>query len=635
MGTSHPRGLLERPPATGAGALVPDLAVPGSSPGSGPDTPVPGEGQAWLDSVLTVYLTASEYLAPYERARQRVLDRDAWTGALLDRYPTEAYLCQLAALNHAATSDELTIEVQRRFLSRLGDGAASAVRRAVQGPAGGRPRWFLARQVILRAIRLVLIQHAPGTGACPDHVLAAGLDGIDLETAAVVLAHLAGDVLQDEAGEGQDGPWGAATPAAMDMIANNVFNDRDDDGDLIARYRMLWLDYGARLTRHVPRRPPAEMLREAAGIGLDDMLALACHYWTPVKASGPGEPVRVSAAGPVDAEVGSDQADVFLGIFASSPQELRAALGRSQLPWQMGPVQARPLLRLGDAVVVLDERYLIERVTRGLYWLVHDHEKRVYGDGARRAWTQVWGEMIEMRVEDQLRQMAPHPVGGRHAFFTEEDLQAAFPGSKSCDAGIVYGADVVLAEVMSGTVTTQTRELAKASAFQQDAEKLVLDKAPQLYETAVNLLRDPRPAASPMAARPCRILPVVIVGGQFPVNPLTTRYLAERLAAAGHHPDPAVQPLTVLDLEELEGCQALYERNALTLPQLLDAWRNSAYRAAAFRNYLAFAIGGPAVGRPRDITDALAASFTAIRQRFGANGAWPPGETGTPAHPPG
>jgi type III restriction enzyme len=61
------------------------------------------------------------------------------------------------------------------------------------------------------------------------------------------------------------------------MIANNVFNDRDDDGDLIARYRMLWLDYGARLTRHVPRRPPAEMLQEAAGIGLDDMLALACQ----------------------------------------------------------------------------------------------------------------------------------------------------------------------------------------------------------------------------------------------------------------------------------------------------------------------------------------------------------------------
>jgi hypothetical protein len=51
-------------------------------------------------------------------------------------------------------------------------------------------------------------------------------------------------------------------------------------------------------------------------------------------------------------------------------------------------------------------------------------------------------------------------------------------------------------------------------------------------------------------------------------------------------------------------------------------------------NYLAFAVGGPALGRPRDITNALAAAFTAIQQRFGAEGAWPPGEAGTPARPP-
>lgn len=266
MGTSRPRGLPGRPPATGAGALVPDLAVPGSSPGSGPDAPPPGEGQAWLDSVLTVYLTASEYLAPYERARQRVFDRDAWIGAQLDRYPAQAYLCQLAALNHAATSDELTIDVQGRVLSRLGDGAASAVCRAVQGPAGGRPRWFLARQVILRAMRLVLIPHAPGTGACPDHVLAAGLDGIDLETAAVVLVHLAGDVLQDEAGEGQDGPWGCG-----DSSGNG--HDREQCLQRPGRRRgpdraLPHAVAGLRRSPH-PARPAPASGRDAAGSSRD------------------------------------------------------------------------------------------------------------------------------------------------------------------------------------------------------------------------------------------------------------------------------------------------------------------------------------------------------------------------------
>ena len=84
------------------------------------------------------------------------------------------------------------------------------------------------------------------------------------------------------------------------------------------------------------------------------------------------------------------------------------------------PLQARPLLRLNDDVVVLDEQYLVERVTRGLHWLVHDHEKTVYGENPRRAWIQVWSEMIETRAEDELRQLAPRLIGGGRAFFTKK-----------------------------------------------------------------------------------------------------------------------------------------------------------------------------------------------------------------------
>jgi hypothetical protein len=145
--------------------------------------------------------------------------------------------------------------------------------------------------------------------------------------------------------------------------------------------------------------------------------------------------------------------------------------------------------------------------------------------------------MIETRAEDELRQLAPRLIGGGRAFFTEEHLMAAFPGSKNCDVGIDFGGDVVLTEIVSGTVKVPTRELADASSFRQDAEKIVIRKARQLYETAANLLRKPQPAASPLSAPPARIFPVVVIGGQFPVNPLTVRYISEQLAAEGHRPD--------------------------------------------------------------------------------------------------
>lgn len=65
------------------------------------------------------------------------------------------------------------------------------------------------------------------------------------------------------------------------------------------------------------------------------------------------------------------------------------------------------------------------------------------------------------------------------------------PGSKACDAGIDFGGDVVLAEVVSGTVKVPTRELTDADSFRDDTARLVVGTARQLYAAAANLLLDP------------------------------------------------------------------------------------------------------------------------------------------------
>jgi hypothetical protein len=553
------------------------------------------EENAWLDKLVRVYLVARDYLAPYEAAQGRVFDRDHWIKVLLAKYPVEEYLCQLAALNHATNYDELTVVYQERFLEVVAPVAADAIRRAMAGGIDGGPRWFLARQVVLRAIRLVLVPPGLDGTPDPDPALAADLDGVSLETAAALLVHLAADSLTQERRDDEPMFCGTAESLAMEVVANNLFNDRDDNGDLLARYRLLWTRYGSGLTRFTPRRPPAVLLAEAIGIDFDDLTTLAFAYWAHIRSLGPGAPVRFNAAIRPDIDIESATIETFLGLFSSTPPELAAALRGCLRPWQMLPIQNRPLLRLGDDVVVLDERYLAERVTRGIYWLVHDYEKFTHGENARIKWTQAYSEMVETRAEDQLRQMAPPLIGGGRAFFTEEQLQATFPGTKNCDAGIDFGGDVVLAEVVSATVKVATREQADVTSFREDVERIVLKKARQLYVSAANLTRGPQPPNSPLAAPPARIFPMVICGGQFPVNPITTRYINEQLAAEGLNPDGVIQPITLLDLEELEGCQALHQRRGLTLPQLLDGWRRSRYGGVAFRNYLAYEYGGHAV----------------------------------------
>jgi hypothetical protein len=361
------------------------------------------------------------------------------------------------------------------------------------------------------------------------------------------------------------------------------------------------------------------MLQEATGISFDQLTTLGFAYWAHIRSCGPEDQVKLNAM--ITPEITISQATIgaFLDLFSSTPASLAAALRGCPKPWQMLPIQDRPLLRLGDDVVVLDERYLVERVTRGLYWLVRDYEATAYGDKARNKWSQSYSEMIERRVEDQIHDMAPQLLGGQRAVFTEEDLEAAFPGVRNIDVGVDFGSEVILAEVVAGTVKLATREQADVTSFREDTERLVLGKARQLYTTAANLLRDPQPANSPLPAPARQILPIVVQGGQFPVNPLTIYYVGEQLTAEGLPPVGPIEPLTILDLEELEGCQALQQRRGTTLPQLLDAWRRSQYGNVAFRNYLAYEYGGQEIGRPQDVQAALEESFNIIQQLLGVD----------------
>ena len=67
--------------------------------------------------------------------------------------------------------------------------------------------------------------------------------------------------------------------------------------------------------------------------------------------------------------------------------------------------------------------------------------------------------------------MTPPLISSSSAFFTEEDLQAAFPRSKNVDAGIDFGDLTLLAEVVTTQVALPTRENADVAAFKKDIGK--------------------------------------------------------------------------------------------------------------------------------------------------------------------
>jgi len=80
-------------------------------------------------------------------------------------------------------------------------------------------------------------------------------------------------------------------------------------------------------------------------------------------------------------------------------------------------------------VVVLDEPFLLEAVTTGLYWRVSDHA-RMSDPEAWRAWSVAYAEMIEALAEELVEALAPTLLDRSSAFFTKEDIKAAFATKK-------------------------------------------------------------------------------------------------------------------------------------------------------------------------------------------------------------
>lgn len=563
----------------------------------------------WLDDATRAYLTAGEYLAPYEKAHGHDFDPPAWVDVLLRLYPREVYIEVLAALNRAARFSDPVMEFQQRFLRRLAPGMRMVLAAVLAGGMDGQPRWFLARQPLLRAMRLVLT--APEPRGEPDSRIATLLAAADHLTAAVLLTHLAADALRGEQPDGEARFGGSGESLAIDLICNQIFNEPHDVGGLVSRTWALWTRHGASLRRSPLPKPPLDLLRDATGLELQDILAMGFACWAMTITDRVNGPVRVNPFTLV--KLPREKVEQFLALFAATADELASELGACTMPWQMLPLQTRPLLRDGDEVVMLDEPFFLEAVTTGLYWRVSNHVRAGDPD-AWKPWSVAYAEMVEALAEELVQAITPVLIDRSSAFFTEEDIKAAFATKSytppNTDAGINFGMAAVLFEIVNKHMTLEARS-GDMPAFKNDVDQAVLGKTKQLDGTAALLQRTPQPPASPLNEPARKVFPVVVCGNHFPVNPITRSYVQDCLRSRGLLQATGIQPLAVIDLDELEACASLAKAGVL-LPELLADWLASQYAKGSLTVYLSAAYGGNQVERPAVIAASLREAMDAI-----------------------
>lgn len=580
-----------------AGSGVPMLGVPPLSQSRGLFRVGEVSGPAPID-FIGVYLTLDEYV-PFADSD----DLEPLIQYFIGQVSEAELLTALAILNRAAHDDDMRSHLMGEFTNMLNPLFRERLESLVDPKLGEGRREFLARQPVLVSMREVLTR-TPARDPSGD---------IPPLLTATFLVHTVAMGLNAERHETDDRLGGYSAHLAMEIIRNESFHAGEDTYALLDRHVRLWREFGVRADDPTPRMPPGEHLVEATGVDLITLLSAGFGLWANISAWKPGTAFPVSK--PIAPGL-TQQLDAILQTISRTPAQFRRALRESpRSPWDLLVFQETPVMDLGHGLVVLDEDFLLDKVTTGLYWEVHDHEKGRSEDD-RRLWTQVYGQMVEFQMEESIDALVPPDLGGTPTSYSEEDLGEAYPGKRT-DRVVDRGDTFLLAEVVSGRLTVASRIEGDVGAFRDDTEKLVMKKVRQLNETGRALAADGGTALTGIerGAMP-RMLPVVVVAGGFggyPINPVTVEYVRKLIKEEGVLSHPCFDSLCVLDTGELELLEGLAEdgRNPV---ELLREWQDSSLWRMPFKNWVFQAIGsrGPSL-RPQRMEDHMDSVFEEIK----------------------
>lgn len=548
------------------------------------------------------YVISDEYVPQFLLEQGAPWDIERWPTVLLNMCHRENLIRVATAATRVAHAGGSALDEWTRYVLSTVDAALGKhMRAALEVNDGGPQRVFLARQPVLLALKLILAEGTtqPQGRGDPFVVL-------------TMLAHYAAR----EPANGSvpaSGPkiGGLSAPLAMELVQNSLFNSADSFGDLLARTQLLWAAYEERLVRHPPRVPLRQMILEATGIELDDILTMAFALFAQVNQAGLNDIRMLDLA---SLRLPQPGVDAFLARFSITVPDLAKLMANQSGSWAFLPLEDTPLLRLGPtSVAVLDVRLLQRRFTSALYWLVHDHEKLTNGDLARQAWTQTYSELVEIHAEDILRRISPTILGGGESFFTEEELGQL--GDSAVDFGIDFGDFVLLADVVQHQMTVPTRLLGQQSAFEKDMEATVLKKIRQLHGSSRALLTKDGHKAHPLGRRPDRILPVVVQGADFPVNPATMGYARDEAATRGLLIQPECAPVMIVTVDELEMVEALVQAGSSSADEVFRGYAESGANDS-LRNFIIDAHGGSTLRRSEPIQKALDELFVVVEDRL-------------------
>ena len=145
----------------------------------------------------------------------------------------------------------------------------------------------------------------------------------------------------------------------------------------------------------------------------------------------------------------------------------------------------------------------------------------------------------------------------------------------------------------------------------------MFDKCRQLDSMATALLKDEEPLTGvPHGKRHARIVPALVVGGGIPLNPLVRTHIRECLQERGLLDHPLIEPLAILDLEDVELLEAAGERG-MNPSDILVGWQASELSGLPLNNYMLREGTLVPPARPARMEETVSSTFEEVVSRLG------------------
>jgi hypothetical protein len=223
-----------------------------------------------------------------------------------------------------------------------------------------------------------------------------------------------------------------------------------------------------------------------------------------------------------------------------------------------------PLLKLdSERVLMLDVQFVVELLTSGVYWSLHDG----LPNAKREAFKQLWGRMFELYTVDLLAQFYPATSG-----MLSWNIDY---GDGEIDALLDFGDYALVFEVKASLLTEPAKRSADKDSFLADFRRKFVENERRKPKALKQLSRACKAILAgeiqtARAGQPPIIYPILVSDEPAVEATFMNAFFNEQFENEGLA-DARLKPLTVISIDELEQTLCYVTDNDFSWIELLDS----------------------------------------------------------------